>query len=108
MRAVGVDLGQAIDERGQTLLHYINIGRFVALNDEALVWDDYAVDILAHPDRSVDVIDEGDLPAEVDASTRRFIADATAAVLTDVAAIVAACERETAVLLGTEVDVVQR
>ena len=93
---------------GETLVHYINLGRFVALNEEALIWDDYAVDILAYPDGSSETLDEDEIPPAVDAATRRFIAEATAAVLANVKAIVAAANAETRELLAAEVDVVRR
>ncbi len=93
---------------GTALVHYINIGRFVALNDEALVWDDYAVDVLAYPDGTVEVIDEDEIPATVDDATRNFIREATAAVLGNLDAIVAAVNAETPALLAAEADVVQR
>jgi uncharacterized protein len=91
---------------GKTLVHYINIGRFVALSADALVWDDYAVDILAYPDGGVDVIDEDEIPETVDAKTRDFIRQATEAVLGELDAIVPAINAETA-LLAREAGVVQ-
>ena len=91
----------------KTLLHYINVGRFVSLTDDALVWDDYAVDILVYPDGTVDVIDEDEIPVALAADTRTFIHEATAAVLDDLEAIVAAVSVETPSLLATHVDVVQ-
>jgi predicted RNA-binding protein associated with RNAse of E/G family len=93
---------------GKTLIDYINIGRFVSLSDEALVWDDYAVDILAYPDGSVEVIDEDEIPANVDAYTREFIRQATATVVDDVEAIIGAANAETASLLEAHGVVVQR
>jgi predicted RNA-binding protein associated with RNAse of E/G family len=84
---------------GQTLVHYINIGRFRSLTDSALVWDDYAVDLIVYPGGNVDVIDEDEVPETVDAATRAFIADATLAVLAERDAIVAAIEDETSALL---------
>jgi uncharacterized protein len=73
---------------GKTLVYYVNIGRIVALRADALIWDDYAVDILAYRDRSVDVIDEDEIPATVGDDTRHFIREATAAALAELAAIV--------------------
>jgi predicted RNA-binding protein associated with RNAse of E/G family len=84
---------------GKTLMHYINIGRFHSLNDSSLVWDDYAVDVLAHPDGRVEVIDEDEIPQTVDSATRELIADATAAVLRDLDALVVEVENETRELL---------
>jgi protein associated with RNAse G/E len=80
---------------GTTLVHYINVGHFHELTERALVWDDYAVDVLAYPDGSVLVLDEDEIPEDVDAATRAFIADATRAVLADLVGIVAAAEAET-------------
>lgn len=91
----------------ETLAHYINIGRFVSVDDESLVWDDYAVDVLAYPDGRVDVVDQDEMPSDAGASTRRFINEAAAAVLTDVDAIVAEANAETANLLTDAVDVVR-
>jgi predicted RNA-binding protein associated with RNAse of E/G family len=84
---------------GETLVHYVNIGRFRSLNERALVWDDYAVDVLAFPDGAVEVIDEDEIPDTTDPTTRTYIADATSVVLGDLDSIVAALERETPVLL---------
>jgi len=83
----------------ETVLHYINIGRFHSLSDSELVWDDYAVDILAHPDGTVEVIDEDEIPDTIDAATRAFIANASSTALADLDSIVAAVERETRSLL---------
>jgi uncharacterized protein len=88
--------------RGNTLLHYINIGRVASLDDHALVWDDYAVDVLLYPGGAVDVIDEDEIPPTTDAATRAFIAEATAVVLAHVDAIVAAAEDETPSLLANK------
>jgi uncharacterized protein len=68
---------------GKTLLYYINIGRIAALSDDALVWDDYAVDILAYPDGTVEVVDEDEIPEPADTATRSLIADATATALAE-------------------------
>lgn len=80
---------------GRTLLHYVNIGRFVSLGADALIWDDYAVDVLAYPGGVVEVIDQDEIPDTVDDATRAFIRDATAAVLGEIDAIVAAVDAET-------------
>ena len=93
---------------GKTLVHYINVGRFVSLNDDALVWDDHAVDILAYPGGAVEVIDEDEIPETVDDETRTAIAAATAAVLADLNAIIDAVDAETASLLANEVAVDRR
>jgi uncharacterized protein len=80
---------------GDTVLYYINIGRFRSLNETELVWDDYAVDVLAFPDGSVDVLDEDEVPETVDRSIEAFIAEATSRVLAELDAIIDSVGSET-------------
>ena len=89
---------------GKTLVHYFNIGRVVSVDDDALIWDDYAVDVLAYPDGTVEVIDEDEIPETVDVEMRAFIAQAAAAVVADLDAIVSAVEAATRALLPKQRD----
>lgn len=83
----------------KTLVYYVNVGRFRSLDDRALVWDDYAVDVLVYPNGDVEVIDEDEIPEAVDAAIRTDISEATSLVLADLDAIVASVEAETRELL---------
>jgi protein associated with RNAse G/E len=85
---------------GSTLAYYINIGRVREIASEAVVWDDYAVDILVHPDGAVHVVDEHEVPRDADDAVRRFIADATEDVVRHAAAITGAVAAETSTLLA--------
>ena len=85
---------------GETLLHYVNIGRVVTLTADAVAWDDHAVDVLVHRDGTIDVVDTDEIPAAADAALRASIAAATASVVEGLDAIVAAAERESRVYLG--------
>jgi protein associated with RNAse G/E len=80
---------------GETLAYYINVGRFLSLTETALIWDDYAVDVLALPDGSVEVLDEDEVPATVDQPIREFIAEANSRVLAELGAIIDAVAQET-------------
>jgi predicted RNA-binding protein associated with RNAse of E/G family len=80
---------------GATLGYYINIGRFRSLSDSELVWDDYAVDILAFPDGTVEVLDEDEVPETIDPPIREFITEAKSRVLAELDAIIDSVERET-------------
>ena len=80
---------------GETLLHYVNIGRFRSINEAELRWDDYAVDILGFPDRSVEILDEDEVPQTIDQSIGNFITGATARVLAELDTIIDSVERET-------------
>jgi hypothetical protein len=85
---------------GETMAHYINVGRVRSLATDRVVWDDYAVDVLAWPDGRVEVVDEDEVPADADAELLTFIAEAKTLVLDELRSIVGAVERETAALEG--------
>lgn len=58
--------------RGATLAFYINVGRVRSVSEREIVWDDYAVDVLVHPDGAVEVLDEEELLEATD-SLRRYV-----------------------------------
>jgi hypothetical protein len=80
---------------GETMLHYVNVGRVATLEPGRVVWDDYAVDILRWPDGAVEVVDEDEVPADSPAALVEFIARAKGRVLDELDAIVDAVELET-------------
>jgi hypothetical protein len=80
---------------GTTMLHYINLGRVVTLEETRVVWDDYAVDVLLWPDGRVEVVDEDEVPPATDKSILTFIAEAKAQLLAELNDVVALVERET-------------
>lgn len=80
---------------GEKRLCYINLGRVRSLEEERVVWDDYAVDVLAWPDGRVEVVDEDEIPDDVDEVIRAFVVEAKQRVLGELDQIVALVERET-------------
>jgi uncharacterized protein DUF402 len=80
---------------GETLAHYVNIGRVASLEESRVVWDDYAVDVLAWPDGTVEVVDEDEIPETTEESILGFIVQAKARVLAELDTIVESVERET-------------
>jgi hypothetical protein len=80
---------------GETMCHYVNLGRVQSLGEDRIVWDDYAVDVLAWPDGRVEVVDEDEVPPDADEAILTFIADAKSRVLAELDEIVRFVERET-------------
>ena len=80
---------------GQTMLHYVNLGRVVSLDEDRIVWDDYAVDVLRWPDGRVEVVDEDEIPPDADEALLNFIASAKARLLAELDEVVAVVETET-------------
>jgi predicted RNA-binding protein associated with RNAse of E/G family len=80
---------------GATLAYYVNVGRLHSIGEAEVVWDDYAVDVLARPDGSVVVLDEDEVPEETTPALRDAIAAATSRILAELESITEAVERET-------------
>ena len=58
---------------GRTLAHYFNVGDVTRLTGDVLEWRDLAVDVLATPDGRVRVLDEDELPPDLDPALRRYV-----------------------------------
>jgi predicted RNA-binding protein associated with RNAse of E/G family len=80
---------------GETLVYYVNIGRFRSLSETELVWDDYAVDILLSPDGAVEILDEDEVPETIDDSIQAFITEGKLRVLAELDTIIDSVESET-------------
>jgi uncharacterized protein len=77
---------------GRTLAHYFNVGDVTRLTADTLAWHDLAVDILATPDGRVRVLDEDELPADLDPALRRYVEAARDRILGDLPALLAEAE----------------
>jgi hypothetical protein len=80
---------------GATMAHYVNIGRVRSLAADRVVWDDYAIDVLAWPDGRVEVVDEDEVPPGTPQSIIDFIAAANERLLAELDDVVATVEAET-------------
>lgn len=84
---------------GRTLGLYVNIGDRTRITPEAVSWRDLALDLLVTPDGRCRVLDEDELPADLDPTLQATIAAARDEVLRGYAGLLAAIERRSAVLL---------
>ncbi|HUQ17713.1 MAG TPA: DUF402 domain-containing protein [Candidatus Saccharimonadales bacterium] len=67
---------------GWTLAYYVNVSAPPRITVESVDWLDLAVDILVRPDASFLVLDEDEVPTDLDPVHRRTIARALEAVVT--------------------------
>ena len=67
---------------GRTLAYYVNASAPPQITAESVDWLDLAVDILVRPDASFLVLDEDEVPPDLDPVHRRTIARALEAVVT--------------------------
>lgn len=82
-----------------TLAYYFNIGDVGRYDADVIEWDDLAIDVLATPDGAVQVLDEDELPEDLDAGRRRYIEAARDSVLGELRALIDNAERATALVL---------
>src|SRR5437762_1532561 len=81
---------------GRTIAYYFNIGDVVRLEAHEFEWHDLAVDVLATPEGRVTVLDEDELPPDLDEATRRYVEAARDEVLRDLDRLITEAERESA------------
>ncbi len=62
-----------LDPDGRSLALYFNISDGTRLGEHEIAWRDLAVDVLITPDLRCRVLDEDELPADLDAGLRAYI-----------------------------------
>ena len=84
---------------GATLAYYFNVGDVVRYERHELEWLDLAVDVLATPGGRVEVLDEDELPPDLDPDVRRYVEQTRDHVLRDLPALMQEAERDSAAIL---------
>jgi len=72
-----------LGERGQTIAFYFNLADRTVIEGGRLEWRDLTLDVLATPAGRLEVLDEDELPADLDPTTRARIEEAKGAILGD-------------------------
>jgi predicted RNA-binding protein associated with RNAse of E/G family len=62
-----------IDARQQTVALYFNVSDSTVISAKSIAWRDLMIDILITPDGRCRVLDEDELPADIDAGLRDYI-----------------------------------
>ena len=88
-----------IDAAGTTVGYYFNVGLVDEISDALVAWRDLVVDVLVHPDGTIEILDEDELPADLAPEHRRTIARALEQIVTNPRRLVAEIERESRALL---------
>jgi len=90
-----------IERDGTTSAWYFNIGDVTSFDGSTLEWHDLAVDILATPSGRIDILDEDELPADLDPALRSRIMHARDVVLGALAELTSDADITSAHLLAT-------
>ena len=81
-----------LDPQGRTLAHYFNLARDTRITSARLAWLDLTVDVLVRPGTPPQVLDEHELPANLNPTLQAAIAAARQAVLLEHAGCIATLE----------------
>ena len=83
-------------KEGRTVAYYCSVAETTELSAERIAYLDLAVDVLVHPSGALEILDEDELPADLDPRHRRTVADALERIMTAPRALIAEIERESA------------
>jgi Protein of unknown function (DUF402) len=72
-----------LDPRGETIGFYFNLSDSTVISDGRVEWRDLTLDVLATPAGRLEVLDEDELPADLDEVLRARIAQAKDSILSD-------------------------
>lgn len=62
-----------IDAQQQTIALYFNVSDSTIISTESIIWRDLMVDVLITPDGRCRVLDEDELPIDIDAGLKHYI-----------------------------------
>jgi hypothetical protein len=87
-----------LDPRGATLAFYFNVADRTSIEPGRIEWRDLTVDVLATPSGRLEVLDEHELPSDLDPALRARIQRGRDAILSDAAGLMAEVERRSRAL----------
>ena len=79
---------------GRTLAHYVNIADRTTIEPGLVAYRDLVVDVLVRPGGAIEILDEDELPTDLEPAARKSIADALEVVITGARRLVADIEQE--------------
>ncbi len=81
---------------GRTLALYVNIADRTQIAPTLVSYRDLVVDVLVRPSGAIEILDEEELPADLEPAARKSIADAVEVVVTGARGLIIEIERESA------------
>ena len=79
---------------GRTLAHYVNIADRTEISRELVAYRDLVVDVLVRPSGAIEILDEDELPTDLEPAARKSIADALEVVITGARRLLVDIEQE--------------
>lgn len=81
---------------GRTVAYYVNVSDRTEIASELVSYRDLVVDIVVRPSGALEILDEEELPTDLEPAARRSIAGAVEVVVTGARGLVLEIERESA------------
>ncbi len=81
---------------GRTVAFYVNVADRTEIGTDAVSYRDLVVDVVVRPSGALEILDEEELPADLEPAARKAIADALEIVVTGARRLAIEIERESA------------
>ena len=85
----------------RTIALYVSVATDTAIDEKAVAYTDLVVDVLVRPSGAIEILDEDELPPEIEPKHRLAIAKALETCVTEARRLTAEIERETRAVLPT-------
>ena len=79
---------------GRTVAHYVNIADRTEIAPRLVAYRDLVVDVLVRPSGAIEILDEDELPTDLEPAARKSIADALEVVITGARRLTVELEQE--------------
>ena len=83
----------------RTVAYYCNVAETTEIGEQLVAFTDLAIDVLLRPSGAIDVLDEDEIPPDLEPRHRLTIAKALEILVTDAKRLIAEIERETRALV---------
>ena len=83
----------------KTVAYYCNVAETIEIGEQLVAFTDLAIDVLLRPSGAIDVLDEDEIPPDLEPRHRLTIAKALEILVTDAKRLIAEIERETRALV---------
>jgi predicted RNA-binding protein associated with RNAse of E/G family len=85
---------------GRTVAYYVNVADGTEIARDRVAYRDLVVDVVVRPGGALEIVDEDELPADLEPAARKAVADALEVVVTGARRLIAEVERESAPYLA--------
>ncbi len=90
------------DPKGSTIFSYFNISKDMKIHDDSVEWVDLIVDIVFHPDGRVEILDENEIPENMNHDDLSLIRRTQSEILGNMGRLFRELEKRTSLIMRRE------